>query len=141
MGTPLQSLYDRFQTKVDENLTGKESLIFALVDVAISKSYKAATHGLNYVITPPTPPATISYNGSFDEDLDLDEIELLALWMVYEWDRREQQRLVKLKRDIGTSDFNRLENKKDQLQVVETTMKTTLSDIEKLIDSMNTYIY
>lgn len=141
MGTPLQSLYDRFQTKVDENLTGKESLIFALVDVAISKSYKAATHGLTYVITPPTPPATISYNGSFDEDLDLDEIELLALWMVYEWDRREQQRLVKLKRDIGTSDFNRLENKKDQLQVVETTMKTTLSDIEKLIDSMNTYIY
>ena len=141
MGTPLQSLYDRFQTKVNEDLTGKESLIFALVDVAISKSYKTATHSLTYVVDPPIPPATVSYSGFFDEDLDLDEIELLALWMVYEWDRREQQRLVKQRRDIGTTDFNRLEGKKEQLQVVETAMKTTLSDIRDLVDSMNTYIY
>ena len=141
MGTPLQSLYDRFQTKVDEDLTGKESLIFALVDVAISKSYKSVTHSLTYVVDAPVPPATESYSGFFDADLDLDEIELLALWMVYEWDRREQQRLVKLRRDIGTSDFNRLESKKDQLNVVTLAMQVTLSDIKDVVNSMNTYIY
>lgn len=140
-GTPLQALYDGFQTKVDEDLTYKESLIFALVDVAISKSYKTCIHDLTYVLDDPIPPDTESYDGYFVEDLNLDEIELLALWMLYEWNRREQQRLLKIKESIGTSDFNRLPSKKDQLISINYTMKMILEDINSLKNEFNTYKY
>lgn len=145
MGTPLQKLYTRFQTKIDEDITGKEGLIFSLVDVAISKSYKTCKHGLDYVLDDPIydeeENITNSYEGGFNDTLDSDEIELLALWILYEWNRREQQRLVKLRRDIGTSDFNRLEGKKEQLQSVNSAMKITKDDIDELVDNFNTYKY
>ena len=138
MGTPLETLYNRFQTKVDEDLTGKESLIFALVDVAISKSYKNCNHDLTYALTD-SDAETQTYDGSFDETLDNDEIELLALWMLYEWNRREQQRLIKLKDDIGTSDFNKLPNKVDKLKIVNSTMRLIMEDINDLKNDMNSY--
>ena len=116
MGTPLQSLYERFQTKVDEDLANKESIIFALVDVAISRAYKTCNHSLDYVLDSPeyddNENITNEYSGSFSDILDNDEIELIALWMLYEWNRREHQYLVKQRRDVGTSDFNRLPGKK-----------------------------
>jgi len=138
LGTPLETLYNRFQTKVDEDLTGKESLIFALVDVAISKSYKNCNHDLTYALTD-SDAETQTYDGSFDETLDNDEIELLALWMLYEWNRREQQRLIKLKDDIGTSDFNKLPNKVDKLKIVNSTMRLIMEDINDLKNDMNSY--
>jgi len=145
MGTLLQILYTRFQTKIDEDIAGKEGLIFSLVDVAIAKSYKTCRHSLNYVLDEPIydeeENITNLYEGSFDDILDSDEIELLALWMLYEWNRREQQRLIKLKRDIGTSDFNRLEGKKEQLQSVNSSMKITKEDITDLVNDFNTYKY
>lgn len=145
MGTPLEILYKRFQTKVDEDLTGKESLIFALVDVAISKSYKTCIHSLDYVLDDPIYDEgnyqINQYEGSFNETLFNDEIELLALWMLYEWNRREQQKLVKQRQSIGTSDFNRLEGKKDQLIAVNNAMKVTKEDINELKNEFNTYKY
>ena len=143
--TPLQTLYDRFQTKVDEDLTGKEQLIFNLVDVAIGKSYKTCNHDLSYTLDEPVYDTegnqTNKYVGNFTETLDNDEIELLALWMLYEWDRREQQRLVKQKEKLGTADFNKLEGKKEQLTAVTLAMKTTLDDIKDLKNEFNTYSY
>ncbi len=132
--TDLQLLYDRFQTKVDEDLTDKESLIFSLVDVAIAKSYKNTKHKLDYVLTDPE-----EYEGYFIDDLSKDEIELLALWMLYEWNRREQQKLRGQRADIGTSDFNRLPNKKEQLQSVTLIMKDIKEEIDDLKNDMNTY--
>ena len=61
--------------------------------------------------------------------------------MLYEWNRREQQKLVKQKREIGTSDFNRLEGKKDQLISVNYAMKVTKNDIDELKNEFNTYKY
>lgn len=136
--TPLQKLYDRFQTKVDEDLTDKESLIFALIDPAISKSYKTCRHSLEYVLD---DSETETYDGYFINVLDSDEIELLALWMLYEWNRREQQRLIKQKEVVGTTDFNRLPNKKDQLQSINNTMKIIQEDINNLKNEFNTYKY
>lgn len=136
MGTNLQVLYDRFQSKVDEDMYGKESLIFALVDSAISKSYKDVHHSLKYTLT----DAPV-YEGEFNEVLDGDEIELLALWMKYEWDGREQQKLLKLRDDIGTSDFNRLPNKMEKVKTITATMKAIREEINDLKDSMNTYKY
>jgi hypothetical protein len=136
MATPLQTLYDRFISKIDEDLTGKESLIFALIEPAISKSKKYVVHDLTYILTDVN-----SYEGNFVDTLDNDEIELLALWMLYEWNRREQQRLVKLKNSIGTKDFNRLPDKADELKVVNLTMKEIKNDIDELKNEFNTYKY
>jgi len=140
MGTPLQTLYTRFQTKLDEDLTGKESLIFALVDVAISKSDKNCTHDLTYALTDPEAEEQ-TYDGSFDEILNNDEIELLALWMKYEWKNRKVSKLENQKQEIGTSDFNRLENKANLLKELRLGVKDTLDEINSLKNDMNTYQY
>lgn len=141
MGTPLNVLYKRFQTKVDEDLTNKESLIFSLVDVAISKSYKTCIHSLKYVLDEVMPPDIETYNGNFIEELDSDEIELLALWLLYEWNRRKQQRLLALRRDIGTTDFNRLDDKSKELREISAIMKDIRQEIEDLKNDFNTYKY
>lgn len=141
MGTPLNVLYKRFQTKVDEDLTNKESLIFSLVDVAISKSYKTCIHSLKYVLDEVMLPDIETYNGNFIEELDSDEIELLALWLLYEWNRRKQQRLLALRRDIGTTDFNRLDDKSKELREISAIMKDIRQEIEDLKNDFNTYKY
>ena len=141
MGTPLNVLYKRFQTKVDEDLINKESLIFSLVDVAISKSYKTCIHSLKYVLDEVVPPDIETYNGNFIEELDSDEIELLALWLLYEWNRRKQQRLLALRRDIGTTDFNRLDDKSKELREISAIMKDIRQEIEDLKNDFNTYKY
>lgn len=139
MGTPLQKIYDRFQTKIDEDVSGKESLIFSLVDVAISKSYKTVVHNLKYVLDEPVPPETESYDGEFVENLDNDEIELLALWMFYEWKRRKASKLEGQKRDIGTKDFNRLEDRSSLLKELRAGMKDLLEEIDSLKNEFNLY--
>lgn len=141
MGTPLQQIYDRFFSKVDEDFTSKEGQVFALLDSAISKSYKTVRHSLNYTLDKPTPPKTESYSGEFDDTLDSDEIELLALWMKYGWNDKKLQRLLGKKRSIGTKDFNRLEDLKAELVVVEYALERTLLDINSLKNEFNTYVY
>jgi hypothetical protein len=136
MSTNLQILYDAFFAKTDENFTGKEGQVFKLVDSAISKSYKTVVHDLSYILTNPK-----EYEGHFNEDLDKDEIELLALWMVYEWNRKKQQKLIAQRRMIGTKDFNRLGNLKDELKSINETMVLTLNDINSLKNEFNTYKY
>jgi len=136
MGTPLQTLYDRFQIKLDEDITGKEDIIFALVDVAIGRAYKAISRDLSYSLTDAD-----AHEGSFNETLIGDEIDLLALWMLYEWNRRRQQRLAAQKDSIGTSDFNRLPDKVSELKAINMTMQSISDEIKELSDSMNTYKY
>ena len=73
--------------------------------------------------------------------LDSDEIELLALWLLYEWNRRKQQRLLALRRDIGTTDFNRLDDKPKELREISAIMKDIRREIEDLKNDFNTYKY
>ncbi len=134
MGTSLQKLYDRFQSKVDEDLEDKEFLIFNLVDTAISKSYRNIENGLEYELTNPE-----EYEGNFLEDLLEDEIELLALFMLYEWNRREQQKLRAQRESIGTSDFNRLPRKTEQLTSINIIMKDIKEEINELKNNMYSY--
>lgn len=141
MGTPLQSLYDRFFSKTDEDFTDKEGQIFNLVDSAISKSYKTVKHSLIYMLDDPTPPATESYDGNFNDNLDSDELELLALWMVYEWNRKKQQKLISQKKLVGTKDFNRLDDLPSELRALNLTMQQTMDDIASLKNEFNTYQY
>lgn len=145
MGTPLQTLYTRFQTKIDEDITGKEGLIFSLVDVAIAKSYKTCRHSLNYVLDDLTydeeENITNLYEGNFDNFLDNDEIELLALWMKYEWKERIVAKLDGQRKQIGTSDFNRLEGKKDEMIAAIKSSEKALEEVKSLMQDFNTYKY
>lgn len=145
MGTPLQTLYTRFQTKIDEDITGKEGLIFSLVDVAIAKSYKTCRHSLNYVLDDPIKDEEENiinlYEGSFNDILDSDEIELLALWMKYEWKERKVAKLDGQRKQIGTSDFNRLEGKKDEMIAAIKSSEKALEEVKSLMQDFNTYKY
>lgn len=145
MGTPLDTLYKRFQTKVDEDLTNKEGLIFALVDVAISKSYKTCRHSLDYTLDEPEYDEenniTNEYEGSFNDTLDNDEIELLTLWMLYEWNRRKKEYLKAQKDDIGTKDFNKLPDKVAKFKAISADMKEIKAEIDDLKNEFNTYKY
>lgn len=145
MGTPLNDLYKRFQTKIDEDVTGKEQLIFSIVDSAIARSYKMARHDLTYIIDEPIfdeeNNQTNLYEGSFNSILDNDEIELLALWMIYLWKERKKSYVEGLKDRIGTSDFNRLEGKKEQLTALTLSAKEALSEVKAYMQDFNTYSY
>lgn len=135
-GTDLQVLYDRFFSKIDEDLTGREEQVFNLVGSAIAKSYKTVRHSLEYTLTDPE-----EYEGCFADNLDDDEVELLALWMLYEWNRKRQQKLIGQKNQIGTKDFNRLENAPDKLRVINYTMAQIMNDINALKNEFYTYKY
>lgn len=135
MSTPLQSAYDKFIQKVDEDLTGKESLIFNYLKSAISKSYKRIPHSLAYEVNETT------YVGTFTETLDEDEIELLSLWMLYDHRRRKESYLAALKREYGTKDFNSIPDKKRELDGIQNSMKTLKDEIKELQQEFNTFKY
>jgi hypothetical protein len=145
MGTPLNDLYKRFQTKIDEDVTGKENLIFSMVDSAIARSSKTTRHVLTYVLDEPIfdnqGSQTNLYEGSFDNILDNDEIELLALWMIYLWKERKKSYVEAQREKLGTSDFNRLEGKKDQLTVLIISAKEALEEVKAYMQDFNTYSY
>ena len=141
MGTPLQTVYDKFFSKIDGDLTGLEGQIFNIFDSAISKSYKTCRHSLVYVLDEIVPPETESYDGSFNDDLDSDEIELLALWMKYEWKERKVSYLDGEKKRIGTKDFNRLESKKDELSASMKSSEKALDEVKSFMQEFNTYKY
>ncbi len=134
-GTDLQVLYDRFQSKLEEDLFGKEGRIFNLMNSAIAKSHKYVSRSLDYQLTD-----EVNYEGYFIEELD-DEIELIALWMLYEWNRVRQQKLLGKKRDIGTRDFNKLGNLSDELKSINFTMGQIMNEINALKNDFNTYKY
>lgn len=127
MGTPLDDVYRNFFARVDENMSGKESLVYAIFIIAISKARKNVRHSLSYTLTDDE-----KYEGNFSETLDDDEVDLIALHMLYEWNGRKKQKLVAQREDIGTPDFNRLPDKKAQLAVIESAMETIKDDITLL---------
>lgn len=142
--TPFQEIYDCFFSKVDEDFTNKEGQVFNVFKSAIARSYKTIRHKLDYVLDDPIKDEEAgeliqTYSGHFIEKLDIDEIELLALWMVYEWNRKKQQRLVGKRRTIGTRDFNRIEDLANELKIVEFAMKQTMRDINALKNEFYTY--
>lgn len=138
MGTPLKDVYDRFISKLDEDLTGKESLIFQYLISAKSKIYKTTKHSLVYVLDTIFPE---SYNGNFVEILDDDEIELMAMQMKYEHYYRKEAYLLAQKRELGTKDFEKLPNKKQELDGIQNSLKLLKVDIEDLKQEFNTYKY
>ena len=136
MGTPLQDIYDSFESNIDENLTGKEELIFTIFKKALSKCYKYVIHSLTYTLTD-----KIAYEGNFDEILDEDEITLLGLEMLYEHKRRRKEKLESQQDYIGTKDFKNFPNKVEELRQLNISMKDLMEEIKELRQEFNSYKY
>lgn len=140
MATTLQEVYTLFLSKIDEDLTGQESQIFAWFKSSIAKSKKYTSDVLDYTLTTPTPPATESYDGNFTTTLSDDTIELLAMQMQYERYNKDLSYYTNLKKSIGTKEFNQLEYKKE-LDGVNSSMILLKKDIKDFRDQFNDYKY
>lgn len=136
MGTSLQIQFDAFIIKTDEDLTGQEEKIYNYLKSAISRTYKTVRHSLVYTLTNET-----TYEGSFIDTLDQDEIELNALWMLHEHKRRKISYLEAQERLLGTKDFNNLPDKVKELADLRNGMKDLKEEIKEFEQSFNTYKY
>lgn len=147
MGTPLQDVYDRFFSKVDENLTGKESLVYNILISAISRSKKVVNHSLIFVLDEtlegeePLEGEEETYKGEFTDTLDDDEIEFISLRMLYEKNRRRLQYLISLQQLIGTKDFSNLPDKVKELNAIQLSQKDLQEEIDSFKNEFNTYTY
>ena len=133
-GTVLQDVYDSFESKVDDDLTGQESLIFQFLKSALSRCYKTVRHVLTYTYNAET------YDGNFTENLDQDEIELISLWMkFYKYDRK-RSKLNFIEKSLGTKDFNQT-SYKPELDALKSSMSDLKIEINELSQTFNTYSY
>lgn len=138
MATDLQVVYDAFLSKIDEDMDGKESLIFETLKTAISQCYKTVRHLLTYTLTTDYESET---DGSFTDTLDEDEIQLIAYAMKYVHMDRKLAGLLVLRRDVGTREFDRLPDKKREVDGLKESQKELYGFIKGLKDDFNTYIY
>jgi len=143
MSTPttLQTVYNLFLSKSDEDFTGKESLIFQWLNSAISKCKKYVRNSLDYTLDTPIVPAIVSYDGSFVNILDDDEIELIATQMQYENYNKKNAYICSLRQQLGTKDFNSLPDKKRELDGIQNSMRLLKEDIKEQRQEFNTYKY
>lgn len=81
----------------------------------------------------------ITYDGEFTDTLDVDEIELISLFMKREEIRKLKAPLDSLKSHIGTKDFNRLDDKVKQLDIATKNLKATDEEIFKFRQEFYSY--
>jgi len=136
MGTPIQSAYDLFFSKSDEDFFGKELLVFQWLNSAISKCKKYVKNSLDYILDNDSDT-----DGNFINTLDDDELELIATQMLYEYYNKKESYLVSLKTRIGTKDFNSLPSKKQELDGIQNSKRLLKEDIKELQQEFNTYKY
>lgn len=134
--TPLQTVYDLFQSKVDDDFTGKDLLIFQWFNSAIPKCKKYTSVTLDYTLN-----LGSQTDGFFNNILLDDDVELLALQMKYEYYDKKNAYLIGLQRELGTKDFNSLPDKKRELDGLQNSMKLLKEDIRELRQEMNSYNY
>jgi len=72
---------------------------------------------------------TKTYNGNYVETLKVDSIELIALFMASQYYNAKLTSLSSIKQHIGTQNFSKLPNFKDQYD----STKSTLNDIDEKI--------
>ena len=133
--TDLQELYDSFYLKVPSATSMPISYIIALIKPASSKVFKQFRHSYKFVITD-----NETGDGHFLDEMDIDEIELLALQMAIDYYvGKDLNRLLVMKSLIGTKDFNKLPTKKDELTSVQNVIDKLHFMLEELKSDMNKY--
>jgi hypothetical protein len=133
MGTPLQEIYDAFFIKSGKDYTDKEDQVYQFFKTGISKSKKTIPTDLTYTVNPTT------YEGTFTNTLEQDEIELIALNMLLEEKRKRKSELDYLKTHIGTKDFNKLTDKVTEYKILNESMKDLRDEIFLLRQEFYSY--
>lgn len=132
--TDLQVLYDSFTLKVNEDFSEKMDLFIAMINPALAKIYKQLRHGYSYVYN------AITKEGYFVEILDIDEIELIALQMAYDYTNdSKMSRLSSMKQMLGTKDFDKIPNLKNEMDTVTKRLDILAIEINNLKNDMNDY--
>ena len=81
-----------------------------------------------------------TYDGIMNNDLDIDEIELISLNMKKAYLDYLLKPLSRLKKQIGTKDFNRLENKVEELKAYSLMMDNLKEEIKDFRQEFNSYV-
>ena len=81
-----------------------------------------------------------TYDGVMDNNLDIDEIELISLNMKKAYLDYLLKPLSRLKKQIGTKDFNRLENKVEELKAYSLMMDNLKEEIKDFRQEFNSYV-
>ena len=106
-------------TKIDTN-----SIILTFIDTSNTN--------LNLIVSK-------TYDGIMLNDLDVDEIELISLNMKKAYLDYLLKPLSRLKKQIGTKDFNRLESKVEELKVYSLMLSSLKEEIKDFIQEFNSY--
>jgi len=80
-----------------------------------------------------------TYDGIMLNDLDIDEIELISLNMKKAYLDYLLKPLSRLKKQIGTKDFNRLESKVEELKVYSLMLNSLKDEIKDFRQEFNSY--
>ena len=80
-----------------------------------------------------------TYDGITINDLDIDEIELISLNMKKAYLDYLLKPLSRLKKQIGTKDFNRLESKVEELKVYSLMLSSLKEEIKDFRQEFNSY--
>ena len=80
-----------------------------------------------------------TYDGIMLNDLDIDEIELISLNMKKAYLDYLLKPLSRLKKQIGTKDFNRLESKVEELKVYSLMLNSLKEEIKDFRQEFNSY--
>ena len=132
--TDLQVLYDSFVLKVNEDFGEKVELFVAMINPAIAKIYKQLRHSYTYIYEKDTQ------TGYFNDDLDIDEIELIALQMAYDYiNDSKMSRLSSMQQMLGTKDFDKIPNLKNEMDNITKKLSTLKDEIVALKNDMNDY--
>lgn len=130
MGTQLQDVYDRFFSKMDEDFTGKEGNVYDFFLSAKARCYMNVRHSLDFTLTNP-----ITYDGYFTATLDDDEIEYMAYEMKRARYGKQQAYFLAKKSQLGTKDFNLIEDSRKQLAYVTSTLKEVDVEIRDFLQN------
>lgn len=79
------------------------------------------------------------YDGEIEDELEYDVIQLLANYMKLYNKQKKLAFYSGLKRDIGTKDFNKLPNKKQEMEAVKIEIKQIKSEISDLRNELYEY--
>lgn len=132
--TDLQVLYDSFVLKVNEDFCEELELFVAMINPAISKVYKQLRHSFTYTYEKDTQ------TGYFNDELDIDEIELIALQMAYDYfNDSKMLRLSIMRQMLGTKDFDKIPSLKNEMNYVLKKLNTLKDEISALKNDMNDY--
>lgn len=132
--TDLQVLYDSFVKKTNEEWDDRVDLFVSYIYPSIAKIYKQLRHSYTYTFD------DSAQTGYFDESLDIDEIELIALQMSYDYiNDNKLSRLSSMQQMLGTKDFDKIPNLKNERDTVTEKLKILEDTIESLKNDMNDY--